>query len=83
MDFGWIWGGNFTYQLVLLYQKRWHKKIKRSVLLAIVFPQYWALLKDKNFNYSAIGAGLLMGAMFVYISVAPVDCGVMGVARAF
>lgn len=36
-----------------------------------VFPQYWALLKDKNFNYPAIGAGLLMGAMFVYISVAP------------
>ena len=42
-----------------------------------VFPmrqllaQYWDLLKDKRFNYPAIGAGLLMGSMFVYISAAP------------
>ncbi|WP_371834198.1 multidrug effflux MFS transporter [Psychrobacter sp. AH5] len=35
-----------------------------------VLSQYWDLLKDKNFNYPAIGGGLLMGAMFVYISSA-------------
>lgn len=36
-----------------------------------VISQYWDLLKDTNFNYPAIGAGLLMGSMFVYISAAP------------
>lgn len=36
-----------------------------------VLSQYWELLKDNTFNYPAIGAGLLMGAMFVYISAAP------------
>lgn len=36
-----------------------------------VLSQYWDLLKDTNFNYPAIGAGLLMGSMFVYISAAP------------
>jgi len=30
-----------------------------------------SLLKDPSFGYPAIGAGLLMGAMFVYISAAP------------
>jgi DHA1 family bicyclomycin/chloramphenicol resistance-like MFS transporter len=35
-----------------------------------VLNQYWSLLKDQNFNYPAIGGGLLMGAMFVYISSA-------------
>lgn len=35
-----------------------------------VFRQYWELLKDPTFNYPAIGGGLLMGAMFVYISAA-------------
>ncbi|WP_182406198.1 multidrug effflux MFS transporter [Psychrobacter sp. GP33] len=35
-----------------------------------VFSQYWDLLKDPTFNYPAIGGGLLMGAMFVYISAA-------------
>lgn len=35
-----------------------------------VFSQYWELLKDPTFNYPAIGGGLLMGAMFVYISAA-------------
>lgn len=44
----------------------------RSTLpFSSVFSQYWDLLKDKTFNYPAIGAGLLMGAMFVYISAAP------------
>lgn len=33
--------------------------------------QYIGLLKDKHFNYPAVGAGLLMGAMFVYLSAAP------------
>ena len=33
--------------------------------------QYWNLLKDVRFNYPAVGAGLLMGSMFVYISAAP------------
>lgn len=33
--------------------------------------QYWALLKDERFNYPAVGAGLLMGSMFVYVSAAP------------
>lgn len=35
-----------------------------------VLSQYWDLLKDPTFNYPAIGGGLLMGALFVYISVA-------------
>lgn len=35
-----------------------------------VLSQYWDLLKDPSFNYPAIGGGLLMGAMFVYISAA-------------
>ena len=35
-----------------------------------VLSQYWELLKDPTFNYPAIGGGLLMGAMFVYISAA-------------
>ena len=35
-----------------------------------VLSQYWDLLKDPTFNYPAIGGGLLMGAMFVYISAA-------------
>lgn len=39
--------------------------------LSQVLSQYWDLLKDTTFNYPAIGAGLLMGAMFVYISAAP------------
>ena len=36
-----------------------------------VLSQYWDLLKDTKFNYPAVGAGMLMGAMFVYISAAP------------
>ena len=39
--------------------------------LTEVLSQYWALLKDERFNYPAVGAGLLMGSMFVYISAAP------------
>ncbi|MFW2177453.1 MULTISPECIES: multidrug effflux MFS transporter [unclassified Moraxella] len=39
--------------------------------IAQLLGQYGALLKDNTFNYPAIGAGLLMGAMFVYISAAP------------
>ena len=35
-----------------------------------VLSQYWDLLKDPTFSYPAIGGGLLMGAMFVYISSA-------------
>lgn len=35
-----------------------------------VLSQYWELLQDKRFNYPAIGGGLLMGSMFVYISAA-------------
>ena len=35
-----------------------------------VLSQYWDLLKDPTFNYPAIGGGLLMGSMFVYISAA-------------
>jgi DHA1 family bicyclomycin/chloramphenicol resistance-like MFS transporter len=35
-----------------------------------VFSQYWDLLGDTRFSYPAIGGGLLMGAMFVYISAA-------------
>jgi len=35
-----------------------------------VFSQYWELLGDNRFSYPAIGGGLLMGAMFVYISAA-------------
>lgn len=35
-----------------------------------VFSQYWDLLKDPRFGYPAIGGGLLMGSMFVYISAA-------------
>lgn len=36
-----------------------------------VFSQYLDLLKDPLFGYPAIGGGLLMGAMFIYISAAP------------
>ncbi|WP_394262091.1 multidrug effflux MFS transporter [Moraxella boevrei] len=36
-----------------------------------LFVQYAELLKDPKFNYPAIGAGLLMGSMFVYISASP------------
>ncbi|HBH33788.1 MAG TPA: Bcr/CflA family drug resistance efflux transporter, partial [Psychrobacter sp.] len=39
--------------------------------LNTIFSQYVSLLKDPSFGYPAIGAGLLMGAMFVYISAAP------------
>lgn len=46
----------------LTEENRNHKPIKQ--LLA----QYVELLKDNRFNYPAIGAGLLMGSMFVYIS---------------
>lgn len=35
-----------------------------------VLSQYWELLKDTRFSLPAIGGGLLMGAMFVYISAA-------------
>lgn len=35
-----------------------------------VLRQYWELLQDKRFNFPAIGGGLLMGSMFVYISAA-------------
>lgn len=55
----------FVLTETLAEKNRNHEPIKA------VIPQYWALLKDKRFNYPAIGAGLLMGAMFVYISVAP------------
>ncbi|MGO1625245.1 MAG: multidrug effflux MFS transporter [Psychrobacter sp.] len=35
-----------------------------------VLSQYLDLLKDPKFNYPAVGGGLLMGSMFVYISSA-------------
>lgn len=35
-----------------------------------VLSQYWDLIKDRRFNYPAVGGGLLMGSMFVYISAA-------------
>ncbi len=35
-----------------------------------ILHEYWDLLKDPTFNLSAIGAGLLMGSMFTYISSA-------------
>ncbi len=39
--------------------------------LNTIFGQYVDLLKDPSFGYPAMGAGLLMGSMFVYISAAP------------
>ena len=36
-----------------------------------IIGQYIDLLKDRSFGFPAIGAGMLMGAMFVYISAAP------------
>lgn len=36
-----------------------------------VFSRYIGLLKDNRFSLPAIGSGLLMGAMFVYISASP------------
>lgn len=39
--------------------------------LKTIFSQYVDLLKDPSFGYPAVGAGLLMGSMFVYISAAP------------
>ena len=45
---------------------------RRHVLpLRQVLRQYVDLLKDTRFRYPALGAGLLMGSMFVYISAAP------------
>ncbi|WP_227429482.1 multidrug effflux MFS transporter [Psychrobacter sp. I-STPA6b] len=38
--------------------------------ISTLLNQYWDLLKDPKFGYPAIGAGLLMGSMFVYISAA-------------
>lgn len=39
--------------------------------LNTILSQYVDLLKDPSFGYPAVGAGLLMGSMFVYISAAP------------
>ncbi|MUG31441.1 MULTISPECIES: multidrug effflux MFS transporter [Psychrobacter] len=39
--------------------------------LNTILSQYLDLLKDPSFGFPAIGAGLLMGSMFVYISAAP------------
>lgn len=46
-------------------------EIRNTRPLSEVVGQYVDLLKDTSFNYPAIGAGLLMGSMFVYISAAP------------
>lgn len=45
-------------------QYRNHRPIRQ------VFKQYLELLMDKRFSLPAVGGGLLMGAMFVYISSA-------------
>ena len=39
--------------------------------LNTILAQYLDLLKDPSFGYPAVGAGLLMGSMFVYINAAP------------
>lgn len=46
----------------LTEENRNHKPIKQLLI------QYIELLKDDRFNAPAIGAGLLMGSMFVYIN---------------
>lgn len=45
-------------------QRRNQHRVKQVV------AEYLNLLRDPRFNYAAIGAGLLMGSMFVYISTA-------------
>ncbi|WP_410471575.1 multidrug effflux MFS transporter [Faucicola mancuniensis] len=47
------------------------EKNRNHFPISQLLTQYGELLKDKRFNYPAIGAGLLMGSMFVYISAAP------------
>lgn len=47
------------------------KENRNHFSLAQLLAQYLELLKDTRFNYPAIGAGLLMGSMFVYISASP------------
>lgn len=54
----------FYFKETLNEQNRNHSPIK------YVFQDYWQLLKDKLFYYPALGSGLLMGAMFVYITTA-------------
>lgn len=44
---------------------------RNALPLRQVVQQYADLLKDARFRYPAVGAGLLMGSMFVYISAAP------------
>ena len=44
---------------------------RNALPLRQVVQQYADLLKDVRFRYPAVGAGLLMGSMFVYISAAP------------
>lgn len=55
----------FFFKETLTEENRSHRPF------STVLSQYLDLLKDPSFGYPAIGAGMLMGAMFVYISAAP------------
>ncbi|WP_019672575.1 multidrug effflux MFS transporter [Psychrobacter lutiphocae] len=56
---------HFFFKETLTEENRNHRP------LSSIASQYLELLKDPSFGYPAIGAGMLMGAMFVYISAAP------------
>lgn len=64
--------GVFNLLLTKFFFKETLTEENRSVRpLKTIFSQYVDLLKDPSFGYPAVGAGLLMGSMFVYISAAP------------
>lgn len=64
--------GVFNLLLTRFFFKETLTEENRSVRpLKTIFSQYVDLLKDPSFGYPAVGAGLLMGSMFVYISAAP------------
>lgn len=63
--------GALNLALTLFYFKETLQETQRNTTsIRYVFQDYWQLFKDKLFYYPALGSGLLMGAMFVYITTA-------------
>lgn len=54
----------------LFFKETLAKENRNDRPISEVFSQYWDLILDGRFSYPAISGGLLMGAMFVYISSA-------------
>lgn len=64
--------GMLSLMLIKVFLQETLPPDRRHVLpLRQVLHQYIDLLKDTRFRNPAVGAGLLMGSMFVYISAAP------------